>query len=93
MTKQMTPIGRNIIVKMLPRETQSKGGIFIPQVSQHTNTWGEVDSVGPLCIHDLKKGDRVFIPAHLGTIFRVRRTDEFVIIDESKVVCMEPALA
>jgi len=88
--KPLKPINRNIIVKMDDRETETTGGIHLPEQSQITHTWGDVVAVSDQC-EDFEVGDRAYVPLHVGTHMRIDRHDDVIIVDERKVLMREAA--
>lgn len=54
----LNPIGRNIVIKPDAKEEQTKGGIFIPNPSQHNHKNGTVLAIGNL-VEEVKAGDKV----------------------------------
>jgi len=88
--KAIKPINRNIIVKMDDRETQSAGGIHLPEQSHVTNVWGEVVAVSDEC-EDFEVGDRAFVSLHVGTHMKIDRHQDVIIVDERKVHLREAA--
>ena len=65
MTK-LKPIGGRVLIKPIPKESITKGGLFIPDSATGKPETGEVLSVGDLCVI-IKEGDKVLFPANTGT--------------------------
>tara|TARA_R110000803_G_scaffold79541_3_gene145171 strand:- start:1074 stop:1346 length:273 start_codon:yes stop_codon:yes gene_type:complete len=84
-TNTFTPINKNVLVKMLPRE-EMHGSIHIPDYSQKTNEWGTVISYADDCEEMNETDVDVYIPPHLGTHLIFERTDDYVLIHESKII-------
>ena len=40
------PLGRNVLIQPKEKETHTKGGIYIPDPSQHNNNVGTILAVG-----------------------------------------------
>lgn len=83
------PIGDNIAVVLDSRKTETSGGIALPEVARRAEEWGVVIATGDTVPQeDIKPGDRVFIPSHLGTHQIVGGVD-FIIIERRRVACRE----
>jgi chaperonin GroES len=84
--RTFTPIGDRVLVQVEPRIEKSKGGIWIPEVSQEVARTGHVraigkgvrDATGILILEqgaaerfpELKAGDRVHFGPRAGTRFQ-----------------------
>lgn len=86
---KITAIGTNIVLKLNDRAQESRGGIALPSQYSQAETEGEVMSVGSR-VADVKVGDLVGFPKHLGTLF-THQQDEFLILDESKALYVRGA--
>lgn len=86
-TVTFTPIKDRVLVRMDARETETKGGIVLPEFSQTTATWGDVVAVGNKC-NDCTVGSRVMVESHLGTHVIVKGVD-YILIEESKIKAIE----
>jgi len=69
------------------RKKESEGGIALPEVSQTTETWGEVTSAGPETKH-LQVGDRVYVSPHVGTHTILAGVD-YILVREGEVKARE----
>lgn len=85
----LTPLNDLVLVRMNDRKAQSDGGIAIPQISQTTETWGEVFRVGNTC-EAVEEGDLVYVPSHLGTHVVLDGID-YVLIQEGKILAKQVA--
>ena len=90
---QVRPLHDRVLVKRLPEEEKSKGGIIIPDTAKEKPVVGEVLSVGqgrlsedgtlrPL---DVKKGDRVLFGKFSGTEIKIDG-NEFLMMREEDIL-------
>lgn len=93
MTSKLEPLGDRVIVKPIPREEMTKGGIYIPDTAKEKPQDGEVVAVGPGKVGDdgkrqpmeVKKGDRVVYAKYAGTELK-EDDDEYIILRESDIL-------
>lgn len=93
MTSKLEPLGDRVIIKPIPREEMTKGGIYIPDTAKEKPQEGEVVAVGPGKVGDdgkrqpmeVKKGDRVMYARYAGTELK-EDDDEYIILRESDVL-------
>ncbi|MEK7848126.1 MAG: co-chaperone GroES [Chloroflexota bacterium] len=93
MTSKLEPLGDRVIIKPIPREEMTKGGIYIPDTAKEKPQEGEVVAVGPGKVGDdgkrqpmeVKKGDRVIYARYAGTELK-EDDDEYIILRESDVL-------
>ena len=75
----LKPLGDRIVIKALEAETQSSGGIILPETAQEKPQQGEVIAVGPgktldngkLSTVDVKVGDKIVYAKYRGTEIKV----------------------
>ena len=87
------PLHDRVIVKRIDADTESAGGIIIPDTAQEKPSQGEIIAVGPggrdeggeLVPVDLKVGDRVLFGKWSGTEVRLDSID-YLIMKESDVM-------
>ena len=88
------PIQDRIVVKPIESETQTAGGIFLPDTAKEKPQTGEVIAVGPGQYVEskgdrvpppVKAGDRVIYGKYAGTEIRVEG-DEFKILEVKDVL-------
>lgn len=93
MTSKLEPLGDRVIIKPIPREEMTKGGIYIPDTAKEKPQDGEVVAVGPGKVGDdgkrqpmeVKKGDRVVYAKYAGTELK-EDDDEYIILRESDIL-------
>jgi len=87
------PLGERVIVMPIEQESQTKGGIFLPDTAKEKPQEGEVVAVGPGRVSDdgsripmeLAKGDRVIYSKFAGTEYK-EGDDEYLILRESDIL-------
>lgn len=92
---RVEPLGDRIVVKRLEAETQTAGGIVLPDSAQEKPQSGKVLAVGAGRILDNGKrsamqvgeGDRVLFSSYAGTEIEVDG-DELLIMSESDVLAV-----
>ena len=75
----LKPLGDRIVIKALEPETQSSGGIILPETAQEKPQQGEVIAVGPgktldngkQSSVDVKVGDKIVYAKYRGTEIKV----------------------
>ena len=93
MVVKLEPLGDRIVVKPLPRDEVTKGGIIIPDTAKEKPQEGEVVAVGPGRVADSGKriamevavGDKVVYNKYSGTEFKIDDV-EYMILRESDVI-------
>ena len=93
MAEQLQPLADRVVIKPLPKEEVTKGGIVIPDTAKEKPQEGEVIAVGPGKLSDdgkridmeVKKGDRVIYSKYAGTEVKVDDT-ELIILRESDIL-------
>ena len=90
-----TPLGERIVIKPMEQETQTRGGILLPDTAKEKPQEGEIVAVGPGKVNDdgsrspmeVKAGDRVLYGKYSGTEVTVDG-DEYLILRESDVLAI-----
>lgn len=93
MAEELQPLADRVVVKPLPKEEVTKGGIVIPDTAKEKPQEGEVIATGPGRLSDdgkridmeVKKGDRVIYSKYAGTEVKVDDT-ELIILRESDIL-------
>jgi len=89
----LKPLGDRIVIKALEAETQSSGGIILPETAQEKPQQGEVIAVGPgktldngkLSSVDVKVGDKIVYAKYRGTEIKVG-SEEVIILTGNDVM-------
>jgi chaperonin GroES len=93
MVDKITPLGERVVIKPLPREEVSKGGIVLPDTAKEKPQEGEIIAAGPGKLSEdgkriameVKVGDKVVYSKYAGTEFKLGE-DEVVILRESDIL-------
>lgn len=89
----VTPLGDRVLIKPIPKEEMSKGGLVLPDTTKEKPQEGEVVAVGPGRVTDegkrvaidLKTGDRVIYAKYAGTDIKLE-DDEYLILRDTDVL-------
>jgi len=92
---KIRPLHDRIIVKRLPEEEVTKGGIIIPDSAKEKPAQGEVLAVGPgktldngkLQALDVKVGDRVMFGKYSGSEIKLDGVEQ-LILREDEILCV-----
>ena len=90
---KLQPLADRIVVKPLPREEVTKGGIVLPDTAKEKPQEGEILAVGPgkmtedgkRIVLDVKVGDIVIYAKYGGTEIKINGED-LIILRESDVL-------
>ncbi|MEW5762854.1 MAG: co-chaperone GroES [Bacillota bacterium] len=87
------PLGDRVVVKPLPMEERTKGGIVLPDTAKEKPQKGEVMAVGPgrlldngqRVAIDLKVGDKVLYSKYAGNEVKID-DEEYLILREGDIL-------
>lgn len=93
MATKLQPLGDRVVVKPLPKEEVTKGGIVLPDTVKEKPQEGEVLAVGPgkltedgnRVAMEVKKGDIVLYAKYAGTEFK-EDGEELIILRENDIL-------
>jgi len=93
MAAKIEPLGERVVIKPIPKEEVSKGGIVIPDTAKEKPQEGEIIAVGPGKLSEdgkriameVKVGDKVVYSKYAGTEFKLDE-EEVVIMRESDIL-------
>jgi len=90
MTKKKSkiePLGARVLVLPIEGDSQTPGGILLPETAKEKPQQGTVEAVGNSeeMTTDLKVGDRVLFPKYTGTEVKYEGKT-YLLIDESDVL-------
>lgn len=93
MAIKLEPLGDRVVVKPVPKEEVTKGGIVLPDTAKEKPQEGEVIAVGPGRMTDegkrlpmdIKVGDTVIYAKYGGTEIK-DGDEEFIILRESDIL-------
>ena len=94
-TLNLKPLGDRIIIKALPQEDLTKGGVFLPDTAKEKPQQGEVLSVGQGRYDDngklipmtVKTGNKVLYGKYSGTEIKLEG-EEYLILSEKDVLAI-----
>jgi len=86
------PLGDRVVVKPLPSEEVTKGGIILPDTAKEKPQQGKVMAVGPGKLLDngervpidLKVGDKVLFSKYSGNEFKIN-DEEYLVLREMDI--------
>jgi chaperonin GroES len=89
------PLGDRVIIKALPQEEKTRGGVILPDTAKEKPQQGEVVAVGPGRVTDkgmkvdmeVKAGDRVLYGKYSGTEVKIDGQD-YLIVKESEILAI-----
>jgi len=90
---KIEPLGDRVVIKPMPKEEVSKGGIVLPDTAKEKPQEGEIIAVGPGRLSEegkriameIKVGDKVIYSKYAGTEFKLE-DQELVIMRESDIL-------
>jgi len=93
MAVKIEPLGDRVVIKPIPKEEVSKGGIVLPDTAKEKPQEGEIIAAGPGKLSEdgkritmeTKVGDRVIYSKYAGTEFKLD-DKEVVILRESDIL-------
>ena len=93
MATKLQPLGDRVVIKPLPKEEITKGGIVLPDTAKEKPMEGKVIAVGPGSLSeegkrvplDVKVGDIVIYAKYAGTEIK-ENGDELIILRESDIL-------
>ncbi len=91
----LRPLADRVIVKAIPEEEKTKGGIVLPDTAKEKPQKGEIVAIGPGKLLDsgkraqmeVKVGDRVIYAKYGGTEVKVEG-EEYLILRESDILAV-----
>ena len=95
MAVKMRPLHDRVIIKRVPREETSRGGIIIPDNAKEKPQEGRVVAVGPgrhdgkIASPTVAKGDRVLFAKHSGTNVEIDGEEHLIIREEDVLAVLE----
>jgi chaperonin GroES len=92
---KIVPLGTNVVVKRLPAEEVTAGGIVLPDAAKEKPRQGRVLSTGDGRLladgarapHQVREGDRVLFRGYAGTEVAVNG-DQLLLMDEDDILAI-----
>jgi len=89
----LRPLGDRVILKAIPTEEMTRGGVFLPDTAKEKPQQGEVVAVGTGRILDngekvameVKEGQKVLYGKYSGTEVKIEG-EEYLIVKESEIL-------
>lgn len=93
MAVKLQPLGDRVVIKPIPKEEVTKGGIVLPDTAKEKPQEGEVIAAGPGRLTDdgkriameVKVGDRVIYAKYAGTEIKLN-DEELIILRETDIL-------
>ena len=82
------PLHARIIVERFEPETETEGGIKLPDIAQQQNSWATVIAIGP-DVTAVNEGDDVVVSLY-GGMPVVLEKKEYLVIDEKELLLRVP---
>jgi len=73
--------GNRVAVAREKRQEKTKGGIYIPETSVNTNSYGAVVMVGDEVSIDIAVGDQIFVPKYGGVVIKQRISGDTYVLE------------
>jgi chaperonin GroES len=94
-TINMTPLGDRVIIKPIPSEEKTRGGVILPDTAKEKPQKGEIIAVGKGKYTDdgkfiemeVKPGDKVLYGKYAGTEIKYEG-DEYLIVKQSEILAI-----
>jgi chaperonin GroES len=94
---KIVPLGANVVIKRLPADEVTAGGIVLPDAAQEKPRQGRVLSIGDGRLldngsrvrHQVSEGDRVLFGGYAGAEVVVNG-EEFLIMSEDEIMAVVP---
>lgn len=93
MAIDVKPLADRVLIKPMPKEEVTKGGIVLPDTVKEKPQEGKVVAIGPGRVDDkgvrvpleVKKGDKVIYAKYAGTEIKIDN-EEYIILRESDIL-------
>ncbi len=88
MAERVQPLGSRVLVRILPEESVTKSGLYLPDTAKEKPQRGEVVAVGDDTeAIKVAVGDRVLFPKYTGTELRLDGAD-YLLIDAAELLAI-----
>jgi chaperonin GroES len=90
---KLRPLNDRVLVKRVPEETKTAGGLYIPETAKEKPARGVIVAVGPGSLRDdgkrqeptVKSGDQVLFGKYAGTEIKLDG-EEHIILKEDEIL-------
>ncbi len=86
---KIRPLYDRILVKILPPEEKTKGGLFLPQTAQEKTQEGLVEAIGDSDQIKVKVGDKVIYDKYAGTTLKIDEQDYLILRNNDILAVVE----
>ncbi len=94
MSEQIQPLGSRVLVRIIPEETVTKSGLFLPDTAKEKPQRGEVVALGDDTeTIKVTVGDRVLFPKYTGTELRLEGEDHLLLESDDLLAILRQAPA
>ena len=93
---KINPLDDRVVVQPLEQESQTSGGIFLPETAKEKPQQGTIVAVGPgrreedgkRIPMDVKVGDRVLFAKYAGTEVKLDEDEKVLVLKESDILAV-----
>lgn len=86
---KIKPLNDRILVKVLPPEEKTKGGLFLPQTAQEKTQEGVVEAIGDSDQIKVKVGDKIIYDKYAGTSLKIDEQDYLILKNNDILAIVE----
>lgn len=86
---KIKPLNDRILVKVLPPEEKTKGGLFLPQTAQEKTQEGIVEAIGDSDQIKVKVGDKIIYDKYAGTSLKIDEQDYLILKNNDILAVVE----
>lgn len=86
---KIKPLNDRILVKVLPPEEKTKGGLFLPQTAQEKTQEGIVEAIGESDQIKVKVGDKIIYDKYAGTSLKIDEQDYLILKNNDILAVVE----
>ncbi|MFN3412257.1 MAG: co-chaperone GroES [Exilispira sp.] len=86
---KIKPLNDRILVKVLPPEEKTKGGLFLPQTAQEKTQEGIVEAIGDSDQIKVKVGDKIIYDKYAGTSLKIDEQDYLILKNNDILAIVE----
>ncbi|MCR4422428.1 MAG: co-chaperone GroES [Spirochaetales bacterium] len=86
---KIKPLNDRILVKVLPPEEKTKGGLFLPQTAQEKTQEGLVEAIGDSDQIKVKVGDKIIYDKYAGTSLKIDEQDYLILKNNDILAIVE----
>ncbi len=86
---KIRPLNDRVLVKVLPPEEKTKGGLFLPQTAQEKTQEGLVEAIGDSDQIKVKVGDKIIYDKYAGTSLKIDEQDYLILKNNDILAIVE----